>query len=91
MVINGSGVRSDPALTGGLRVRWVAFYNQSGSSGTTEKFYLDSRNPLKSPDSAKEKQGNPSLFAWFYLVLLAFPWRKFSREVVSAGLAAIRS
>jgi hypothetical protein len=27
-------------------------------------------NPLKSPDSAKEKQGNPSFFAWFYLDLL---------------------
>jgi hypothetical protein len=28
------------------------------------------RNPLKSPDSTKGIQGNPSLFAWFYLVLL---------------------
>jgi hypothetical protein len=36
---------------------------------------------LKSPDSAKEKQGNPSLFAWFYLVFLAFPLRKFPRQV----------
>jgi hypothetical protein len=33
------------------------------------------RNPLKSPDSAKEKQGNPSFFAWIYLVLLGFVWR----------------
>jgi hypothetical protein len=24
-------------------------------------------NPLKSPDSAKEKQGNPSFFVWFSL------------------------
>jgi hypothetical protein len=57
-----------------------------------ENFIWIRRNPLKSPDSAKEKQGNPSLFAWFYLVLLAFSWRKFSRQVVSAGLAAaIRS
>jgi hypothetical protein len=29
------------------------------------------RNPLKSPDSAKEKQGNASLFACFYLLFLA--------------------
>jgi hypothetical protein len=56
------------------------------------KFFIWIRhNPLKSPVSAKEKQGNPSLFAWFYLVFLAFTWRKFSRQVVSAGLAAIRS
>jgi hypothetical protein len=28
------------------------------------------RNPLISPDSAKEIQGNASFFAWFSLVLL---------------------
>jgi hypothetical protein len=33
------------------------------------------RNPLKSPDSAKGIQGNPSFFAWIYLVFLAFIWR----------------
>jgi hypothetical protein len=33
------------------------------------------RNPLKSPESTKEKQGNPSLFAWICLVLLGFVWR----------------
>jgi hypothetical protein len=27
-------------------------------------------NPLKSPDSAKEKQGNASFFAWIYLDFL---------------------
>jgi hypothetical protein len=31
-------------------------------------------NPLKSPDSAKGIQGNPSFFAWFYLVLLGLSW-----------------
>jgi hypothetical protein len=31
-------------------------------------------NPLKSPDSAKGIQGNPSFFPWFYLVLLGFIW-----------------
>jgi hypothetical protein len=31
-------------------------------------------NPLKSPNSAKGIQGNPSLFPWFYLDLLAFIW-----------------
>jgi hypothetical protein len=33
------------------------------------------RNPLKSPESAKGIQGNPSFLAWFYLVLLGFIWR----------------
>jgi hypothetical protein len=33
------------------------------------------RNPLKSPNSAKEIQGNPSLFPWFSLVFLGFVWR----------------
>jgi hypothetical protein len=31
-------------------------------------------NPLKNNDSAKGIQGNPSYFAWFYLVLLGFIW-----------------
>jgi hypothetical protein len=30
------------------------------------------RNPLKSPESTKEIQGNPSFFPWFYLDLLGF-------------------
>jgi hypothetical protein len=34
-------------------------------------FYFFSRNPLKRPDSTKEKQGNASFFACFYLHLLA--------------------
>jgi hypothetical protein len=29
------------------------------------------RNPLKSPDSAKEIQGNPSFFPWIYLHFLS--------------------
>src|SRR3984885_10540455 len=33
-------------------------------------------NPLKSPDLAKGIQGHPSLFPWFYLVLLGFIWRR---------------
>jgi hypothetical protein len=35
-----------------------------------EFFYFFARNPLKSPDSDEQNQGNPSNFAWFYLVLL---------------------
>jgi hypothetical protein len=31
---------------------------------------------LKSPDSAKENEGNPSFFAWNYLDLLGFIWRR---------------
>jgi hypothetical protein len=30
------------------------------------------RNPLKSPNSAKRIQGNASLLAWIYFVLLGF-------------------
>jgi hypothetical protein len=38
-----------------------------------ERFFIWIRcNPLKRPDSAKEKQGNSSFFAWIYLDLLAF-------------------
>jgi hypothetical protein len=33
------------------------------------------RNPLKSPESAKGIQGNPSFFPWIDLVFLGFPWR----------------
>jgi hypothetical protein len=33
-------------------------------------FYFFARNPLKSPDSDEQIQGNPSYFAWFYLDLL---------------------
>jgi hypothetical protein len=32
------------------------------------------RNPLKSPESAKGIQGNPSFFAWNYLGFLGFIW-----------------
>jgi hypothetical protein len=37
-------------------------------------FIFFPRNPLKSPDSAKEIQGNASFFPWIYLVLLGFIW-----------------
>jgi hypothetical protein len=33
-------------------------------------FIFFARNPLKSPDSDEQNQGNPSKLAWFYLVLL---------------------
>jgi hypothetical protein len=32
------------------------------------------RNPLKSPESAKGIQGNPSFFPWISLDFLGFPW-----------------
>jgi hypothetical protein len=34
-------------------------------------FYFFARNPLKSPDSAKEIKGNASVFVWFCLPFLA--------------------
>jgi hypothetical protein len=67
------------------------FTTRAGLRAGGSFFIRIRRNPLKSADSAKEKQGNPNLFAWFhlvsfgfiwfYLVFLAFPWRKFSRQV----------
>jgi hypothetical protein len=33
------------------------------------------RKPLKSPESAKGIQGNPSLFSWNCLDFLGFIWR----------------
>jgi hypothetical protein len=41
-------------------------------------FIFFSRNSLKSPDSAKGIQGNPSFFPWFYLDLLGFIWSEFA-------------
>src|ERR1700729_1064365 len=50
------------------------------------KFFIWIRcNPLKSPESAKGIQGNPSFFAWFYLDLLGFIWPP-SRTRVNAPL-----
>jgi hypothetical protein len=40
---------------------------------------------LKSPDSAKEKQGNPSFFPWIYLDLLAFNERMLPPVDLSLG------
>jgi hypothetical protein len=50
--------------------------SQLGHSVTWGKiFFIWIRcNPLKGPDPAKGIQGNPSLFPWFYLHLLAFIW-----------------
>jgi hypothetical protein len=50
-----------------------------GRRGTTSKaswaragfFNFFARNPLKSPDSAKEIKGNASVFVWFCLPFLA--------------------
>jgi hypothetical protein len=47
----------------------------SGKESGREDFFIWIRyNPLKRPNSAKGIQGNPSLFPWFYLDLLAFIW-----------------
>jgi hypothetical protein len=49
------------------------------SSDGKDFFIFFSRNPLKSPDSTKENQGDPSLFAWFYSVLFGFICSEFAR------------
>ena len=41
---------------------------------TVEFFIWIRRNPLKSPESAKGIQGNPSFFSWNCLDLLGFIW-----------------
>jgi hypothetical protein len=48
----------------------VLWHFGHGVTGEKIFFIWIRRNPLKSPDSAKGIQGNPSFFAWFYLVLL---------------------
>jgi hypothetical protein len=54
-----------------IRFRCVGHFAFSLSEG--QDFFIWIRcNPLKSPDSAKGFQGNPSYFAWIYLVLLGF-------------------
>jgi hypothetical protein len=45
-------------------------YNLQRELSRAQFFYFFSRNPLKSPDSTKEDQVNPSPFACFYLDLL---------------------
>jgi hypothetical protein len=38
-------------------------------------FIWNRRNPLKSPNSTKGIQGNPSFFVWISLDCLGFIWR----------------
>jgi hypothetical protein len=48
---------------------------QPGENREPKKFFIWIRsNPLKSPESAKEIQGNASFFACFNLDLLGFIW-----------------
>jgi len=59
---------------------------QGGGNREGKNFFIWIRcNPLKSPESAKEIQGNASVFAWFYLDLLGFIWPP-RRTRVSAPL-----
>jgi hypothetical protein len=53
-----------------------ALASQPGTRvGAGKDFFIWIRcNPLKSPDSAKENQGNASFFSWIYLVFLGFIW-----------------
>ena len=44
------------------------------------------RNPLKSPDSAEEIQGNPRIFPWFYLDFLGFPWTQLAPRLCQRRL-----
>jgi hypothetical protein len=52
----------------GMRLRHSAY----NLNGRCDFFIFFGRNPLESPDSAKEIQGNARNFPWIYLELLAF-------------------
>ena len=51
-------------------------HNPERESAPREFFIWIRCNPLKSPDSAKENQGNASFFPWISLVFLGFIWRE---------------
>jgi len=63
------------------------FRSQSGRRVEAEgNFFIWIRcNPLKSPDSAKENQGNASFFSWIYLVLLGFIWTDLAARLYLPG------
>jgi hypothetical protein len=62
-LIKGAGEASERQNTGN-----GAALRHSQESTRREKFFIwIRRNPLKSPDSAKGIQGNPSFFVWIYL------------------------
>ncbi len=57
-----------------LRVAW-AVRRERGEDVRQRIFFIWIRcNPLKSPNSAKGFQGNPSLFSWFSLDSFGFIW-----------------
>jgi hypothetical protein len=60
----GAGEASERENTRG-RGRSEAF--QGEHEAGKDFFIWIRRNPLKSPDSAKGIQGNPSFFVWIYL------------------------
>jgi hypothetical protein len=64
-VLATGGQESEPLETFGQQP-------QTRVAGKKNFFIWIRCNPLKSPDSAKGIQGNPSLFPWFYLVFLGF-------------------
>jgi hypothetical protein len=60
-----------PKEEGPQQVLKRCVYNPFRESRREKVFYFFACNPLKSPDSAKEMQANPSNFAWIYLDFLA--------------------
>jgi hypothetical protein len=64
----GCGAPTARRMRGGMRLRHSAY----NLNGRCDFFIFLGRNPLKSPDSAKEIQGNARNFPWIYLELLAF-------------------
>jgi hypothetical protein len=56
---------------GGNRSRAAVTQTSKASWAGAGFFYFFARNPLKSPDSAKEIKGNASVFVWFCLPFLA--------------------
>jgi hypothetical protein len=68
-----------------------AFTTRAGLRGPEKFFIWIHCNPLKSPDQAKEKQGNPSVFVWFYLVFLGFSLERVRSLVVLGQHGCLQS
>jgi hypothetical protein len=63
MTSNAAGAEFQPCFKGGHQRAAMSFATRAGPGKGPNFFYFFRRNPLKIPDSAKEKQRNPSLLA----------------------------
>ena len=79
-----------PGEESNARLRHLA-HNLEGELKPEKVFFIWIRcNPLKSPDSGRKIQGNPSIFPWFYLVQLGFAWTEFARKLYLRSLGSVQ-